>query len=538
MSQELKRTLFVIAWVFAAGCAALAAAPIVWVVPNSLLRVYPTDPPGSGTAVTIYCARGEYCAFQVAVQAPAGGLTKVNFSASSLTGPGGATIPSSDLIAYREQYITVQQHSPTNSGGGPPNLPITNQNTFPDPLVPFIDPATGMPPTSGATYTPKLASLAAGSNAMFWVDTLVPRGTTAGLFAGTYTVTSDQASVTGSINVNVWNFTLPLKPSLHSNFNGGGTVVAGGNVELLRNKLMPDYEPVSNEAGDIANYGYNTVELSGLYSGFYSGVYYAHCRMKSPPSISSIQSAVAAQQPGLYITDYSADPESSCTKSTYYNAMVQWGYNLHQGGSNNLVSQQPVTQLFNDGTGRTAVDDWAMLPMDYNAASPSNISYVMSQPGNEIWSYNDLVQDTYSPKWELDFPPIQYRIQPGFISQSLGLKGLNYWSIDNWSSSPWTNPNGSQNSAYPGEGQLVYPGANAGLQGVAPSMRLKYLRDGVQDYEYVQLLRNCGQSSLALSVANSVGKDWNWGDWTTDPNALESAREQLGNQISASSCAP
>jgi hypothetical protein len=69
-------------------------------------------------------------------------------------------------------------------------------------------------------------------------------------------------------------------------------------------------------------------------------------------------------------------------------------------------------------------------------------------------------------------------------------------------------------------------------------MRMKYLRDGVQDCEYVQLLKNCGQSSFALSVANSVGLNWNWGNWTTDPNALESAREQLGTQIAASNCAP
>src|SRR2546427_7738178 len=27
---------------------------------------------------------------------------------------------------------------------------------------------------------------------------------------------------------------------------------------------------------------------------------------------------------------------------------------------------------------------------------------------------------------------------------------------------------------------------------------IKYLRDGVQDYEYVQSLKNCGQSSFAL----------------------------------------
>jgi Domain of unknown function (DUF4091) len=39
---------------------------------------------------------------------------------------------------------------------------------------------------------------------------------------------------------------------------------------------------------------------------------------------------------------------------------------------------------------------------------------------------------------------------------------------------PWANPQGNQNPDY--------PGAPAGLKGVAPSMRLKYLRDGLQDY--------------------------------------------------------
>src|SRR5439155_18129123 len=134
----MTKTPFIIASILIGYCAAFGAAPIVWVVPSSLLRVYPTDAAGSGTTVTINCARGEYCAFQVAVQAPAGGLTNINFSVSNLTGPGGASIPSTDLIRYREQYITVQQHSPT--WNGPPNLPITNQNTFPNALVPFIDP--------------------------------------------------------------------------------------------------------------------------------------------------------------------------------------------------------------------------------------------------------------------------------------------------------------------------------------------------------------------------------------------------------------
>ena len=37
--------------------------------------------------------------------------------------------------------------------------------------------------------------------------------------------------------------------------------------------------------------------------------------------------------------------------------------------------------------------------------------------GDAVWSYNTLVQDAYSPKWEIDFDPINFRIQPGVSSK-------------------------------------------------------------------------------------------------------------------------
>jgi len=58
---------------------------------------------------------------------------------------------------------------------------------------------------------------------------------------------------------------------------------------------------------------------------------------------------------------------------------------------------------------------------------------------------------------------------------------------------------------------------------------LKYIRDGVDDYEYINILKNLGWGSWALGVARTVGPDWR--NWTRDTNALESARQQLGNQI-------
>jgi hypothetical protein len=60
-------------------------------------------------------------------------------------------------------------------------------------------------------------------------------------------------------------------------------------------------------------------------------------------------------------------------------------------------------------------------------------------------------------------------------------------------------------------------------------MRLKYLRDGIQDYEYVQLLKNAGQASFVNSVITPIASDWH--NWTQDQSALEAARLQLGTQL-------
>jgi hypothetical protein len=173
------------------------------------------------------------------------------------------------------------------------------------------------------------------------------------------------------------------------------------------------------------------------------------------------------------------------------------------------LDRRKIKVLFDDGlgTGRSAVDVWTMLPLNFDLAEQdktdglSNVAYVL-QKDDKVWSYNAEVQDGYSAKWKLDFLPFNYRIQPGFLSQSLGITGLNYYSVTNWisPSTAWINPQGGSDlDAYPGEGILVYPGAPAGLKGVAPSMRLKYIRDGVQDYEYVQQLksRECDHEAFA-----------------------------------------
>src|SRR5579859_2038796 len=266
--------------------------------------------------------------------------------------------------------------------------------------------------------------------------------------------------------------------------------------------------------------------------GIFSGADVSTCTMSAAPSVSQFQTVAATQQPGLYLFDYSADEIDNCPG--LFTTVKQWGYNMHQAGINNLITMSPNTALFDDGsgTGRSAVDDWVMLPVMYDSSS-STIPQALAK-GDEVWSYNTLVQDAYSPKWEIDFAPINFRIQPGFISQSLHLTGLLCWRVDMWPADAWNNVNNAgkfSSNNYPGEGMLVYPGQAAGISEAAPSMRLKWIRDGVEDYEYVELLKQAGYGDWAMGIARRLGGDWS--HWTRDPKMIEAARQQLGQKLDA-----
>jgi hypothetical protein len=519
--SSIKNNLVPAFFVYAATFAALAMAhsgPVVWTAP-SLHRVGMSDPAGTGAEVSLSAARDEYQSFQIVVNGASQGLKNVDVKISDLAGPSGEVIPRTNVTLYREKYVYVSSSSP-NWGGT--NKPL-GTGWYPDGLIPFTDPETGKP-LPGATLRAVPFDVKTGNNQPVWVDVLVPQNATAGQYSGTYTVTSDQGSYTGPISLTVWNFTMPATPSLKTAFlfSHAGTLEA--QQELLRNKISPSATPAS-QMPLMKGRGLNATD-----TGPFSGADTGNCKMSPAPAVSQFKTRTAGQQPGVLLYDYSADEIGHC--SNLYPTIQQWAYNMHQAGISNLVSMSPNPALYSDGSGsgRSAVDIWVLLPVMYNNAK-SEVDHVLKK-GDAVWSYNTLVQDAYSPKWEIDFDPVNFRIQPGFINQSLNLTGLLYWRIDRWTSDPWNNVNntGAFSSAnYPGEGMLVYPGQPVGVQGVVASMRLKWLRDGVEDYEYIQILKNLGKADLAMQIARSVGPDWT--HWTRDADAIDSARQQLGQAI-------
>ncbi|MGL5834029.1 MAG: DUF4091 domain-containing protein, partial [Waterburya sp.] len=147
-----------------------------------------------------------------------------------------------------------------------------------------------------------------------------------------------------------------------------------------------------------------------------------------------------------------------------------------------------------------------------------------------IWFYTGY-STNYSPLWHLDSPPINFRIPQGWIAQSLDLKGVLMARADTWTEHPWEKvPIYKQGDLdYPGIEMFFYPGDKVGLNQVVPSIRLKRIREGMEDYEYTEILKGLGHQDWAMQIVRGVGE--NWKNWTKDINALESARQKLGEKI-------
>lgn len=506
---RLPPLLLLIALVMLVTIAPARSEPQVWVAP-SLVRVRPEETPKKQRQITLYSAKGEYESFQIVIHAPKGGLTNVNVT-------GG--IPGAKVTMYREHYVFVGTSSPSPPGDRNPPQPA---GWYPDGLIPFTD-AAGKD-LRGAEYDAVPCRIAAGRNAVIWVDVYTPREAQAGESRGTFTVTSDQGEVEVGAKLQVWDFALPVKPALKSCFlfwpkeqNGAGRNVTEQDEELLRHRLMPMTVDPANERRFI-----DTLGLNSTNAGFWSGADTNTGKMSAAPSVEETRRAAARHEKDLFLYNYTADEIGPNPK--LHAPMKQWARNLQAAGIRNLVTMAPIPELYREG--RSAVDIWVVLPKLYQAAK-ERIAEVRRK-GDEVWSYNAVVQDTYSPKWELDYAPVNWRLQPGFINYCLGLTGLLYWRVDNWTSSPWSNVYAMP--GYPGEGLLVYPGRPVGVPGVAPSMRLKYLRDGVEDYDYLALLEQRGAGDWARGVAQEVGRDWT--HWSRDPAALEAARRKLGDKLS------
>jgi hypothetical protein len=518
---------------FRMGPASMAAsAPFpVW-VQSGLLRVGKTDAPGSTSSINLVSGRGETVDTQVIVQAPTTGLTNMNLSTSALVGPGGVTIPASNITLYREYYITVT--GTANYGGG--SNPPLGSGTYPEPLIPFDDPETGAPlcGTSAALKACN-ASVNPGQNQPYWIDISVPREAAfspPGSYTGTISVSADQGNATIPVTLMVGSFALPVQPSELSLWTlwspAPGDTLTSLDHALMRNKVMGSYDEAADAASDIANFGLNRSGLNLFYhieircNGSYSSL----------PSTSQINAAATKFPPGLVLDFYVADELNGCKSA--YAVLKAMGRNAHAANSNIktlMTINKPDPNLFNEGDERSAIDHWVLLD------SVEQWPTLPLTGGGDLWSYTSCNTGSgNAPEWMVDYPPINERIQAGFLNWTQGATGILYYRADGWTAGntigSWNNVNTTAcggGMGRPGDGIFVYPPGPIGSTEPAPGIRLKAIRDGIQDYEYAQILKNLGQSTFLNSVIEPIAASW--ANWSRHPAALENARLQLAKRI-------
>ncbi|HTA60622.1 MAG TPA: DUF1573 domain-containing protein, partial [Candidatus Baltobacteraceae bacterium] len=496
-----------------------------WVSP-SLNRVGKTDPAGTLSSIALSGARGETVDTQVVVQGPAGGLANVNVSATALTGPNGVTIPASNVTLYREYYLAV---TGTASYGGGSNPPL-GSGTYAEPLIPFNDPETGAALcSSSATLKACNASVSAGQNQPYWIDISIPHGASnspAGTYTGSVTISSSQGSATIPVSLTVWNFELPMQPSELSLWTlwppaSGNTTTTLARA-LMRNKVMGWYDAAGNASSDVTNMGLNR---SGLDSYYYIGI---QCNggYSSIPSTSQINTAAANFPAGLDLDFYMADELNGCTGD--YSPINTLAANAHAA---NRSVKTMLTLNATDPNLYGSVDHWVLLD------SLQKWPTLPFTAGGDLWSYTSCNAGYgNTPEWMVDYPPINERIQAGFLNFAQGATGLLYYRADGWTAGnaigSWDNVDTTacgSGLGRPGDGIFVYPPAPIASTESAPGIRLKAIRDGIQDYEYAQMLKNLGQlgtvDTTLLPIATS------WSNWSHDPNALLNARTQLGQLL-------
>jgi MYXO-CTERM domain-containing protein len=566
-TMKLVHRWSVIAAVLCLGATARAAVTVSAVRETQKLR--PTDPaPPLQSSIALSCARNEFCAFQVAVSADSSGsVTVTDVSVPDFNGSCGGSLATSLSLVYREAFLDVMTQS--NSQG------VTGM--WPDPLVPKVD------AFYGETRNAFPAQIAASQTQGFWIELLIPDDQAAGTYSGNVTVTAmGQAPMTVAVSIQVRAFSLPSTASLGSaygfdwdgpcvgHFGGyGGANCDDAQLEALNALYFQDAlnhrltiselvyaPPITNGAGDFTTF-------DTLYGPFLDGTALTGPNKLASAKITSIAytgDRVAASYTawathfkamGWFdrVFDYTCDePPNGCDWSDIPTraAIVHQGdpdfrtlttTTIQAAQTNNVLSSLDIlVPIINEMYGTT--ED------PYPGNQRSSYDAFVQEPNKLLWMYQSCEPSSscsngsvegYSgwPTMFIDESAISNRMMQWMHFEYQTSTDLYYdttYAMSNATQDAWATQYEFGNN---GDGSIWYPGKPSLIGGThdipIESIRMKMLREGMQDYEYLNLLTTLGdgvfaQTELAAVVTNA-------GSFASDPAVLEQARLAMATEI-------
>jgi len=114
------------------------------------------------------------------------------------------------------------------------------------------------------------------------------------------------------------------------------------------------------------------------------------------------------------------------------------------------------------------------------------------------------------------------------------IDGLLYWAVDNYDLGKGNFTNVSLKHTNGGDGLLMYQSELFGVSEVVPSIRLEYVRDGIEDFQYLtQLEELTGSRDASMEYVYKLTQDIL--HYSADNNEYESVRKDLGFALESAS---
>jgi len=560
--RRFVRVLLVVLTLLVARALPAAAEWQVWTVTETR-RVLREDPAEKNLAVSIAAARNEWESFQVLVRSDAP-VRGIRVEPGELRGPDGAVLAADRARLYRQHQFQLTEPTHRNDQFRP--------GWYPDGLIPFVHPLTGKPLTEARLKAVPL-DLPAGQTEGFWVDLFVPADAKPGTYRGSYRVAAEGGpSREIPVTLTVWDFALPKFPTMQTSFGSPAHQLRGYYRKLAqagKEKEPTDWKAVDRQCAELlcehhisatppgplapaaqpdgtfripAEQVQALREFVDRYRVNAVDIVHPSSAVKDPERErerlhawlkSWDRAAAELDRPQVTLYTYLLDEPNDLEAYRY---VQKWGRAIREARSvvKVLVVEQTWTQDPAWGDLYGAIDIWCPLFCLHQQDSAAKRQAL----GETIWTYTALCQcDKKTPWWHTDFPLLHYRV-PAWMMWRDRMRGLLYWGgMSYWSQvdDPWTDPKTydlrkkREGPLFNGEGSLVYPGRAAGYDGIASSLRLKALRDSIEDYEYLAILERLGLAAeaekIVLPLTDSFFR------WDPDPKKYQEARARLAGLI-------
>ena len=518
--------------------------------------------PGKVHWAIVYATQNEIQSFQIHVKAPAGGIQRLNVTVSDLvqTAPSHYAISalSTDIVVYREAYmhVTIPSSSSAAFYGA--------AGYYPDPLIPAVDPYyhqrtnafpfnvagennqsvwidVHVPPSAPSGYYLGKVTVSGNDHKLAEMPVVYAIWQWPASAGGFMPSKATLSYITGigyaSLCKQEYGDT-----SCNGYPKGVGGMEADFDAQMLDNRIN---SWSTNNFPGTGSFSSFDSQLGPLFNGTNPGYNVRTILHGAKRTAQMLQCAGGCFNSGIdtkgIFANWGRNFKSRGWLSTlgYYlrdephnegdwNA-INADASASRGFSSPNVPMVVTTDLADAKAGKALNSiDWMVVnvglmePQEGPNQRPAYDSWLSgnccsgSGPKRELWSYTSCYPNcgshssTYTyPNYDVDALPVANRVMEWmtFRNNESGelyylQDGCFYYPCGTGTTDPWISVYEYGNW---GDGDLWYPGTTAHV-GVKipiwiPSVRIKMIRDGMQDYEYLNLLYNKGK---ALFVSNEI----------------------------------